>query len=106
MVTQPTPTMEKEGADLQKICKSVYKLYGCKKLMSDANSVVLPMGWISEENIVEPNGWVDKRYLDPTFSLLPVKPPEVNTLSLPRSKNYPKPVGHKLKTVARYYYCV
>ena len=67
--------------------------------MCDAHSVVLPVRWIGKENMVEPNGWVDKRYLDPTFSLLPVKPPEINTLSLPCTKNYLKPVGHELKTV-------
>ena len=58
------------------------------------------MVWISEEDIVEPNGWIDEWYLDPTFPLLPVQPPEVNTLSLPRTKDYLKPVGHKLKNKA------
>ena len=54
------------------------------------------MVWVGEEYVVEPNGWVDERYVDPAFSLLPVQPPKVNPLSLPRPKHYLKPVTHKL----------
>ena len=54
------------------------------------------MVWVGEEYVVEPNGWVNERYVDPAFSLLPVQPPKVNPLSLPRPKDYLKPVGHKL----------
>ena len=61
-----------------------------------AHCVVLPVVWIGEKYIVEPNGWIDERYVDPAFSLLPVQPPKVNPLSLPCPKNYLKPVGHKL----------
>ena len=57
------------------------------------------MVWVGEEYVVEPNGWVDERYVDPAFSLLPVQPPEVNPLSLPRPKNYLTPVGYKLERI-------
>ena len=73
--------------------KSVHDIYERK---TTSHCVVLPVVWIGEEYVVEPNGWVDERYFDPAFSLLPVQPPKVNPLSLPRPKNYLKPVGHKL----------
>ena len=64
--------------------------------MTGCHCVILPVVWIGEEYVVEPNGWVNERYVDPAFSLLPVQPPKVNPLSLPRPKDYIKPVGHKL----------
>ena len=63
---------------------------------NESHCVILPVVWVGEEYVVEPNGWVNERYVDPAFSLLPVQPPKVNPLSLPRPKDYLKPVGHKL----------
>ena len=69
------------------------------KRMNEAHCVILPMVWVGEKYVVEPNGWVDKGYVDPAFSLLPVQPPKVNPLSLPCSKDNLTPVGHKLSKI-------
>ena len=71
-------------------------------LLRKAHSVVLPMIRVSEEDVIEPEGWVDQWHLDPVLSLLPVQPPEVNTFSLPRTKDYLKPVADKLDTITRF----
>lgn len=54
------------------------------------------MIWVGEKQVVEPKCWIDQWYLDPALSLLPVEPPEVDTFSLPCTKDYLKPVGDKL----------
>ena len=68
----------------------------------NAHSIILPVIRVSEEDIIEPNGWIDQRYLYPTFSLLPIQPPEVNTFRFPCTKDYIKPVGHKLSKNEKY----
>ena len=95
MVAEPSPAMEKERTNLvmwygERLALTLHLLY------ISSYSVVLPVIRVGEEDVVEPNGWIDQWYLDPALSLLPVQPPEINTFSLSRTKDYVKPVGHKL----------
>ena len=69
------------------------------KELNKSHCIILPVVWVGEEYVVEPNGWVDERYVDPAFSLLPVQPPKVNPLSLPCPKHYLTPVSHKLEKI-------
>ena len=64
------------------------------KELNKSHCIILPVVWVGEEYVVEPNGWVDERYVDPVFSLLPVQPPK----SIPSASLAPSTISNQLIT--------